>query len=429
VKIEIKEISAVEREMEFELAWEDVEKDYTKFAKKFAKDITLPGFRKGMAPVSLLEKKFGGQIEYDFVNELFGEYYGKALDEKELNPVSQAELLDLDFKKGTALKLKVKFEIMPEWEMPKYQEGFPIEKLKYVIEEEDIAESLERLRENAAEVKVLDEAAKSGHHLVADVEELGHDGEVVNVSKDSKITLGKDPFDGDTEKELIGAKAGDVKTIKLHTGGEHDHEHEFKLTITAVEEHTLPELNDEFAQTVDPDAENFEALKAKIKEELENHWNKQASSKMEEDIADWFISELEDITLPKTVIEEQAKAIYDDMKKRYPSDNEMDEKAIAENYSETAAKSLKWQMVKSKIVTENDIKVEDTDIEAKIDEMVKDVNEELRDTYKKYYESPQIKDQLHDDVINTKTLDYIKSFAKIKDKKVTRKDRLKEMGQ
>lgn len=429
MKIELKELSAVEREMEFELAWEDIEKDYAKFAKKFAKDITLPGFRKGMAPVALLEKKFGTEIEYDFINEMFGEYYGKALDEKKINPVSQAELLDFDFKKGSPLNIKVQFEIMPEWEMPKYQEGFPLEKLNYVIEKEDINESLEGLRENAAEVKVLDEPAKSGHHLVADVEELGHEGEVVNESKDSKITLGKDPFIGDTEKELIGAKAGDLKTIKLNAGGKDDHQHEFKLSITAVEEHVLPELNDAFAQTVDPDVDNLDALKAKIKEELEGYWNSQANMKVEEDIADWFVEELKEVKLPKSVIEEQAKAIYEDMKKRYPSDTEMDEKAIIENYSETAEKSLKWQMVKGKIVNANEIKAEDADIEAKIEEMLKGVNEELRDTYKKYYESPQVKDQLNDEVVNTKILDHIKSFAKIKEKKITRKARLKEMGQ
>ena len=104
----------------------------------------------------------------------------------------------------------------------------------------------------------------------------------------------------------------------------------------------------------------------------------------------------------------------------------MDEKAIVENYSDAAEKSLKWQLVKNKIVKDNEIKVEDKDVNAKIEEMLKDVNEELRDSYKKYYESPRIKDQLHDDVINTKIMDHIKSFAKVKTKKVTRKARLKE---
>ncbi len=427
MKVELKELSPIERELEFELAWDEIEKDYEKFTKKFAKDITLPGFRPGKAPVSMLEKKFGPQMEYDFINESFSEYYGKALDEKDLNPVSQAELLDLDFKKGTPLKLKVKFEVMPEWDMPKYQEGFPLEKLSYTIEEEDINESLTRLQEQAAEVKVVEEAAKSGNHLVADVEELDKDGKVVNEAKDSKIQLGKDPFDGETEKELIGVKAGEERTIILKNDQEEDHT--FKLTVKTVEEHVLPELNDEFAQTVDPDAEDLEALKKKIKEELKDYWGKQADSRMEEDIADWFIEELKDVELPKSVIEEQAKAIYEDMKKRYPSSSDMDEKAVVENYGDTAKKSLVWQLVKNKVVSENDIKVEDKDIDAKIEEMVKGVNEELRDTYKKYYETPQIKDQLHDEVINSKIIEHIKSFAKMKTKRVSRKARLKEMGQ
>ncbi len=183
MRINLKEISSNEREIEFELAWEDIEKDHSKFVKKFAKDISLPGFRKGMVPMNLLGKKFGPQIDYDFVNDKFSDYYGFALDEKDLNPVSQPELLDLDFKKGTALKIKVKFDVMPEWDMPKYQNGFPLEQSTYVIEDEDIDESLQRLRENAAEVKVVDGGAQSGYHLVADVQELSHEGEVLNESK------------------------------------------------------------------------------------------------------------------------------------------------------------------------------------------------------------------------------------------------------
>ena len=132
--------------------------------------------------------------------------------------------------------------------------------------------------------------------------------------------------------------------------------------------------------------------------------------------------------MPKTVVEEQAKNIYEDIKKRYPSEQEMDEKAVFENYSDSAKKSLKWQLVKNKIVKDNEIKVEDEDVSARIKEMVKDVNEELRESYEKYYQSPQIKNQLHDDVMNIKIINHIKSFAKMKIKKVTRKARLKEMA-
>ncbi len=429
MNIKVKEISACEREMEFELSWDEIAKDHAVFTKKFARDITLPGFRKGMVPLQLVEKKFGPRIDYDFVNEKFGDYYGKALDEEKLHPVNQPELIDLDFSKGTPLKLSVKFEIMPEWDMPKYKDGFPLEESQYVIEAEDIEESLLRLRENAAEVVPVEDGAKSGHHLIADVRELGHEGEVLNEAKGSRIVLGKEPFDGETEKQLLGAKAGDVRTVSLHAGGDHDHEHQFMLTVTAVEEHVLPELNDTFAQTVDPDAENLEALKNKVKDELESYWKRQSDNALEESIADYFIGKLSKVELPKSIVEEQAKHIYEDIKKRYPSSPEMDEAAIIENYRETAAKSLKWQFVKNRIVTDDGIKVEDEDMNAKIDAMLLSVNEELRESYKKYYQSPQIKNQLHDDVMNAKILDHIKSFAKIKVKKINRKARLKELGQ
>jgi len=430
VKIEVKEISASEREMKFELAWEDIEKDHQQFTKKFAKDVELQGFRKGMVPVPIVEKKFGPRIDYDFINEQFSDYYGKALDEKELNPVSQPELIDLDFKKGSPLSMTVKFEIMPEWDMPAYEKGFPIEEYKYAIEDEDIEESLLRLRENAAEVVPVEDGAKSGHHLVADAREIDKDGKDLSDPQESRIVLGKAPFDGETEKALLGVKAGETRTITIKADhGDHAHEHMYKLDVTAVEEHVLPEADDTFAQTVNPDGETLEDLKKKIREEHENHWKRHAESRMEEQIADYFIEKLKDLSLPKSVVEEQAKHIYEDMKKRYPSAPEMDEAAIIENYRDTAEKSLKWQLVKNRVVKDKDLKVGDEDIQAKMDEMLKDIKEDMLESYRKYYESPQIKNQLHDDIIHTKINEHLKSFAKIKTKKISRAERLKETGQ
>lgn len=122
--------------------------------------------------------------------------------------------------------------------------------------------------------------------------------------------------------------------------------HLYKLEITAIEEHTLPELNDDFAKTVNPDAENLDDLKAKIRKELEEYWNGQAKHKIEEDIADHFINKMKDVELPASVVKEQAKAIYEDIRKRYPSAPELEEKTISEQYGDTAEKSLKWQLVK-----------------------------------------------------------------------------------
>jgi trigger factor len=429
LKIDVKIISPTEREMQFEHAWEDIKDDYRAFEKKFAKDIQLPGFRKGMVPLNIIEKKFGPKINYDFINEKFADYYGKALEEKKLTPVSQPELLDLDFRKGDPLKLKLKFEVMPEWELPGYENKISLEKYQYEITDEDVKESIDRLRQNAAEVRNVDDGAKSGHHILADVKELDSKGNVVNTSEDTRFILGQEPFTGENEKAVLGVKPGETRKISLKAGQEEDGVHTFEIRVKAVEEHILPELNDAFAQTVSPDMETVDALKEKVREELASHWEKQSENRMEEQIADFFIDKLQDVELPKSVVEEQAKNIYEDMKKRYPSAPEMDEKTAVENYRNTAEKSLKWQLVKNKVVGEKDIRVEEEDIKSRIDDMLKGVNEEMRESYEKYYQSPQIKNQLHDDIINRKLLEHLKSSAKIKNKKVSRKARLKETGQ
>lgn len=429
MNIDVKIISPVERELHIERDWTEMGNDYAAFTRKFAKDIALPGFRKGKVPLSLIEKRFGPQIDLDFINEKFADYYGEALKEKKLLPVNEPEILDWSFKKGDPLKISVKFEVMPDWELPKYKDHISLENHQHQIEDADVEEYLQRLRENAAEVIPVENGAKDGHHLIADVQELHGETELINESKDTHIILGEAPFEGEALEQLRGVKAGETREIRLKSPDkDHDHEHIYRISVTAVEEHVLPELNDEFAKTVNPDTETLEALKVTVRRELEDYWNDQAANKIEEDIADHFIDKMKDLSLPASVVNEHASAIYEDIRKRYPSAPELDKNAVLEQYGETAEKSLKWQLVKNRIVRDEKLEVSDEDINARINDMLKDVKEELRDTYGKYYQSPQVRNQLHDDIVNRKIFDHIKTHAKINNKKITRAMRIKEPG-
>lgn len=429
MNIDVKIISPVERELHIERSWTEMESDYAVFTRKFAKDIALPGFRKGKVPLSLIEKRYGPQIDLDFINEKFSDYYGEALKEKKLLPVNEPEILDWNFKKGDPLKISVKFEVMPDWDLPKYKDHISLENHQHQIDDADVEEYLQRLRENAAEVTPVESGAKEGQHLIANIQEIHGETEIINESEDTRIILGKAPFEGEALKQLLGVKAGETRDIRMKSPDkDHDHEHLFRIAVTAVEEHVLPELNDEFAKTVNPDTENLDALKATIRKELEDYWNGQAAHKIEEDIADHFIDKMKDLSLPRSVVNEHANAIYEDIRKRYPSAPELDKTAVLEQYGDTAEKSLKWQLVKNRIVRDEKLEVSDEDINARIDEMLKDVNTELRDTYGKYYQSPQVRNQLQDDIVNRKIFEHIKSHAKIKNKKITRMMRIKEPG-
>jgi len=429
VNIDVKIISPVERELHIERSWTEMESDYAVFTRKFAKDIALPGFRKGKVPLSLIEKRYGPQIDLDFINEKFSDYYGEALKEKKLLPVNEPEILDWNFKKGDPLKISVKFEVMPDWDLPKYKDHISLENHQHQIDDADVEEYLQRLRENAAEVTPVESGAKEGQHLIANIQEIHGETEIINESEDTRIILGKAPFEGEALKQLLGVKAGETRDIRMKSPDkDHDHEHLYRIAVTAVEEHVLPELNDEFAKTVNPDTENLDALKATIRKELEDYWNGQAAHKIEEDIADHFIDKMKDLSLPRSVVNEHANAIYEDIRKRYPSAPELDKTAVLEQYGDTAEKSLKWQLVKNRIVRDEKLEVSDEDTNARIDEMLKDVNAELRDTYGKYYQSPQVRNQLQDDIVNRKIFEHIKSHAKIKNKKITRMMRIKEPG-
>lgn len=429
MEIKVKELSSNQVEMVITLAWEEIEKDYSIFSKKFIKKVELQGFRKGKVPASLVERHYGGQMEFDFVNDKFSDYYVKALEEKELNPVGQPDLTDLDFKKSSPLIMTVKFDVMPAWEMPEYK-GVEIEKPSFSITETDVKEYIKNLQDNMAEVKPIEGGAEKGHFVIADVEQLDEaKKEVVNETKNNKIVLGEAPFTGAAEKALLGIKAGETREITIPAEDDKEIMLNFRIAATAVEEHILPEVNDEFAKSVDAELTSVEDLKKKLKGELKSYWEKQADTRIEENIADYFIEKLSDVKLPESVVEEQAKTIVEDMKKRYPSAEEVNEADMVKTYMETAEKSLKWQLVKNKIVEENKLEVKQEDIDAKIEDMLKDVDENMRSAYAGYYKSAEAQNHLRGDAMNDMILVFLKKELSLKTKKISRKERIEEMGQ
>src|SRR5438270_9571293 len=137
------------RELELEIPAEEVSKKIESVAKEFARLATIPGFRGGKAPVSLIRRRFADDIKGEVLQTLVPERVEKALAEQKLSPVTQPKVEKLDFNEGQPVKFRAVFEVMPEFELGSYK-GLELEMPTMDITEEDIAKALEEMRERAA---------------------------------------------------------------------------------------------------------------------------------------------------------------------------------------------------------------------------------------------------------------------------------------
>src|SRR5215467_4584802 len=137
------------RELELEIPAEEVSQKIESVAKQFARLATIPGFRRGKAPVSLIRKRFAEDIKGEVLQTLVPERVEKAVAEQKLTPVSQPKVDKLDFNEGQPLKFRAVFEVLPEFELANYK-NLEIEMPPMDITDDDVNKALEETRERAA---------------------------------------------------------------------------------------------------------------------------------------------------------------------------------------------------------------------------------------------------------------------------------------
>ena len=419
MKTDLKELSTTKRELRIEIPWEEIEADYSLFLKKFRNRVQIPGFRKGKVPVSIVERQYGSQIEFDFINERFNDFYVKALQDVKLNPVGDPDVKDLHFHKGEHLHLVMDIEILPKLNLPDYKKGFKIEQPVYTVDKKDIEEHVQELLKKHASLENKDGNAVSGDHLEAEISEADENGNTLGDSKAETTTLiiGEPPITDDKAQALAGIKKDETRVLVFKAENEKDEDRYYTVKALNIQKMQLPELNDEFVQTVDPELETVAQLKDKIKNDLESYFKKESEKILYNNIREYFVNELEDYELPESIIENYINDLYEEEKKNLSISKEQ----FFEQRRDMAVRTLKWMMAREHMINHEKIVVNDEDVENKIKEILDSVDEKYRDIYLNYYNSDEFKTNLRHELLADRVFAHLKEFAKIKEKKISPK--------
>ncbi len=281
-----------------------------KVYRKQVKSITVPGFRKGKAPKSIIEKMYGKGVFYeDAINDLIPTAYPAALEESKLDVVGQPEL-DIVSIDENGLVLSAKVYIKPEVEIKDYA-GIEVEKEVAEVTDEDVNREIETVRErNSREIEVTDRAAEMGDTAVIDFEGFC-DGVAFEGGKgtDYALKLGSGSFILGFEEQIAGKNIDDEFDVNVifpaeyHAADLAGKEAVFKVKIHSLTKVELPELDDDFAKDVS-EFDTFDEYKADLKAKIEKRHETAADNAVEEKLVEALIEKLEaDIPEPMFVEE------------------------------------------------------------------------------------------------------------------------------
>ncbi len=417
-KNEVKLSFTVEAE-KFEDAMKKV---YTKTAKYF----NIPGFRKGKAPMQLVERQYGSEIFYeDAFNELVPEIYDAAIKENNVKAVSKPDIDILQMEKGKELIFTATVQIKPEVKVGKYK-GIEIKKIEYNVSDEDINHELGHMQErNSRLVSVDDRPVEKGDTTVIDFE-----GSVDDVpfeggkAEGHELEIGSNTFIPGFEDQIIGMKIDEERDINVKFPEEYfskdlaGKDAVFKIKLHEIKKKELPELDDEFAKDVS-EFDTLEELKNSIKEKIETE-NKNKEKYETEEEAIKMVCDNTEIDIPSGMIEMEIDNMVKDIEGRLSYQGlKLDqylqmigktETEMRKEFEEQANKSVKSKLVLEAIIEAEKLEASEEEVAEKIKEMAKQYNKEE----KELLENEQLKSYIADSMKTEKAIEFIVKNAKIK---------------
>ena len=346
----------------------------------------IDGFRKGKAPRSIIEKKYGDGIFWDdAINNLVSRNYVLALDELDLDVIDSPRSEFSQIKKGEGFTVTISVACYPEIEVKDY-EGVEIETVTPEVTDETVEKELEARAKRNARMVTVDRPAKEGDTVLIDYEGWS-DGEKFDggTAQRQPLKLGSGTFIPGFEEQLVGASTGDEKDVTVtfpeeyHSEALAGKEAVFKCTVHEIKEEELPEINDDFVKDIS-EFDTLDELKADIRENLLKAAEASAENQMKNSVIE-KVYEANEIDVPDVMVESEIDNMMSEFDQQLRAQG-MDIQSyfkylgkepaeFRDELKEDAYKRTKKRMIVTAVADQEKFEASDEDVDAQIASMAK----------------------------------------------------------
>ena len=423
MKIELKNVSPVRKEMIVEAAADEVAREKEGLLRRYAREAKIPGFRPGKAPLAVIRARFGREVDEDLKERLVARLYTEAIREKGLSPLGDPALKEVTLEEGRPFRFETTFEVTPEFTPKSYRE-VEVRRPAAEVTDQDVESSLGDLQQAHTRF-VTDEgrAAGTGDVVVADVEGTPEGGEAFKRER-VVLEVGATNSLPEFNENLEGATAGAKLEFAVQYPEEYDAKDiagktvDYKLEVHEIKRREVPELDDEFAKDLG-EFESLDQLRARIREDLLERKKAESDAAVRQSLLDKVLLE-NPIPLPDVLVDSETRHRLEDMVRLMaqqgvdPRSADVDWKALRERQEEPARKSVHARLVLDAIARAESIEVADEEIDERIGkeaERIGETAQKLRARMEKHDGLEAFKIQ----VVREKSLDFLMSVANIQD--------------
>jgi trigger factor len=423
MKTNLENVSNLEKKLKIEVPPQTVDAEFSRAFKYLQKEANIKGFRKGKAPIATIKSMYIDKVKSDVVQNIVQSTYWNALKEHKLIPVSMPSIDFEELQEGSPFTFTASFEIRPDVKIQK-KTGFTVDKEKLNISDERINSVVENVRQSNAAFQTLTETRPlaKGDFAIIDFEGIINGAPLENGSaKGHQLEIGANQFIPGFEEALIGMNVGEQKEVQLkfpadyHVENLKDQPVTFKVTLNEIKVKALPELNEEFFKKIGQT--DLKSLQDQIRKEMEES----DSQKIEQDLRDNLMKqfvEANPVEAPKSLLDEQRKALVADFQNRMKSQG-MTEENFAEyqdkwsdDFDKTAEFMVKSAFLIDKLAEEEKLHATDADLEAKFDDMAKRFGME-KEKIKAFYKEKEGLQKMSYQITEDNVFKYILNGSKV----------------
>ena len=413
MEIKVNDLTSVDKEITILANREDLQPKFDEAYKGIRPKVNLPGFRPGKAPIGLIKKRFGQEIEVEEINKYIQEIFESKVVE-EHDPVGETQMLDFQWE-NDELEVTFKIGTKPTVELTDLGK-IKVKSMVHDVSDAEVEEEIERAIEREGNWEDVDTEINEESKITADVSSLDDDGNLVDgdTDTDQSIDMRQDSSAGFLEA-LKGKKAGDMVDMTLEEDGETDH---FRVEVKKVHVLHKAEMNEEFiAKQTNDEAKTEDEYRSFIKSKMQEYYDQSSDDFFKNDVVQTMV-DAHEFDVPEAFVAQVKSSYVERLKQQYGDQlpDGFDTDSYKEEMSGQATTEAKWYFINMQLQEKyDDIEITAEDIDAQLGMEAARYGLTAEQLKGYYAQNPSMLESLRNTIRDNKVFDKLKEEVQIEE--------------
>lgn len=373
MQVSVETTAGLERRMTVQVPEERIASEVDNRLRQLARTTSIKGFRPGKVPFKMVQQRYADQVRQEVLGDVIQSTYFEAVTQEKLRPAGYPSFEPKSLEQGKGIEYIATFEVMPEIQIAGF-DGVTIEKPVAQVTDADVDAMLDTLRTQNAGWQVVERGAANGDRVTIDFKGTVDGAEFQgNKGENVPVTLGGKRMIAGFEEGLVGAKAGEERTLDLQFPENYGYKDvagkpvQFQVTVKQVEEPQLPELDDAFAAKFGVEG-GIAALRGEVRANMERELEQRLSNLVKQQVMDKLL-EINNITIPQALVAQESQALAQQMRENMQLPADKSGSISPAMFEEQAKKRVTLGLLLAELAQRHNLKVDADTLRRKVEQM------------------------------------------------------------